>query len=324
MLLQNCENEYPWCRLLLLVVVVLASQGCRSLRSHRQTRELSLARQVSLQGVDELQQEKWDEAETLFTAALSHSLADERAHWGMAEVQWERGNRQLAIEHMEQAVRISGENPDLLVRLGEMHLAQGKLEKALENSDRALERARSHSSAWALRGRVLRRRGNPQDAMQCYHRALISRSDNTEVQIELAEIYQELGRPQRALATLDRLNDFQQVAGGGSNASVLILRGRALADLGERAESHDCLRQAALCADDTDTELLLQLTRAQLEAGELAEARVCLGRTLRANPQNPQALALQGELDAKFREFVGEHSLSVLPAAFGTQPSSEN
>ncbi|MEZ6152047.1 MAG: tetratricopeptide repeat protein [Pirellulaceae bacterium] len=284
-------------RLLLtsLVVCLLATSGCHSLRARRQTRELSDARQSSLRGAEKLQQHKLDEAELLFTDALRSSSADERAQAGMAEVLWQRDESDKAIEHMTQAAVISGGNPDYLVRLGEMNLQQGNLKQALAQADAALEGQRSHAGAWALRGKVLQQRGELEAAMSCYHRTLNEQPHAPQVQVALAEIYRDLGRPQRALATLDRMTDGK--TGEQISPQAWMLKGQALADLGEASAANHCLRNAALCCRDEDTSTIISIARLQMEAGDIAEARTCLCRAFQHDPYNPTALQLQAMLD---------------------------
>jgi Tfp pilus assembly protein PilF len=291
--------------------------GCRSLGDTRRTKELSAARQRSLQGADELQQQNWNEAERLFNDALRRSSADERAHWGMAEVFYQRGESEAAIRHMQAAAQLSGDNPDLLVRLGEMHLQADRLEEAVHYADKALAGNRQCCAAWALRGQVLRQQNRLDDSLQCYHRALICQPNNQQVQLEIADLYRALDRPQRALATLDRFIEAQ--AGETASARAWFLKGQALADLGQRKEAQMYLQRATQLAREDDSDLLLQLAESQVLSGELAEARLCLGRALQHDPQNPKALAIQQELARRFDVFNRQEGLQVLPAGYGQQ-----
>ncbi len=308
--------------LLALTFSLLFTQlGCRSLRSGRHTKNLSEARQWSLRGAGSLQAEDYDEAGSLFGEALSRSSADERAQWGMAEVLWHGGKQQQAIEHMGRAAELSGNNPDLLVRLGEMHHCQANWEEAIKQADLAISINRQHPEAWALRGRVLRSRNRIEEALDCYQRALIHNSSNSEARVAVAEIYHTLGRPQRALATLDQLADNQPTE--AIPARAWMLKGQALADLGERGDAKDCLRQAALCAEGNDAEIMLDLARLQFETGELAEARVCLGRALQNNPQDPEALQLQQVLDRSFDHFSDRNRTRAIGVSLATPVESD-
>ncbi len=108
---------------------------------------------------------------------------------------------------MTKAVALSGSNPDLLVRLGQMHLELGDFTRAGENADAALRSRRADPTAWALKADIYRGVGRTEEAIDCYQRAMVYRPDWPEVQVTVAELYRLTNRPQRALATLDRMSD---------------------------------------------------------------------------------------------------------------------
>lgn len=262
-------------------------------------RGLANARQLSLKGAGLLEQKNYNEAGPLFSEALKHSPADERAQWGMAEVLWETEDQGQAIQHMSQAAELSGKNPDLVVRLGEMHLKAGNIQEAAAQAERALTINRQHAGAWALKGQVLRMQNQVEDALIAYQRALNHAPEDAATRIAVSEIYQRLGRPQRALATLDYLTDSQPTE--AIPARVWLLRGEAYAALGESSHSKYCLQEASSCVTECDTDSLVQLARLQYKAGDLAEARLCVGKALQQNPRNPHALELQTALDQRFQ-----------------------
>jgi tetratricopeptide (TPR) repeat protein len=177
-----------------------------------------------------------------------------------------------------------------------MHLEQRQFDAALKQADTVLRAQRSNPAAWALKADVLRKLGDQAQALDCYHRALIYKPDWPEVQVTVAELYQEANRPQRALATLDRLSDQRAVAQLPPRAWVL--RGRALASLGESAEARTCLRQAAYRMGPENPDLLMEIAQLQYELGDLVEARLCLGRATQHNPHDPRADQLQNDIDS--------------------------
>jgi tetratricopeptide (TPR) repeat protein len=124
--------------------------------------------------------------------------------------------------------------------------------------------------------------------MECYHRALIYQPGLIDVQLSLAELYREQGRPQRALATVQRISD--SIPDEQLSPKAWLLQGQALADLGEIDAAYGCLANAALCASDADTEVLLELAETQFAHGDVVRAKQCVDRALRHDPQNPQAL----------------------------------
>ncbi len=270
---------------------------------------------MSLRGAEALQQKKFSDAESLFGEAIRHSPADERAQWGYAEVLWQRGQTEQATEHMLKAVETSGGNPDLVVRLGQMYLEQEDPQRAIAQADAALRNQRTHPGAWALKGDSLRKQNQLQAAMDCYQRSLIHRPDAPAVQVATAELYRQLGRPQRALSTLDNLADHNTPEKIPPRAWML--KGLALADLGEEDEAKKCWRLAAQYASETQSELLLELASVQYASGDLAEARLCLGRVLQHDAKNPRALNLQTQLDQSFADLsMGKGEVTTLPVGF--------
>ncbi|MEM8735868.1 MAG: tetratricopeptide repeat protein [Planctomycetota bacterium] len=285
--------------ILCLLTLMSVQWGCRTLRTNRHTRNLTLARQLSRRGAGLLEQENFREAGPLFGEALEHSPADERAHWGMAQVCWQRGERARAIEHMATAGELDGQNPDFFVRLGEMHLASGNLDEAIKQADMVLRQKRQHSRAWALKGAVHKARQEYEDSLDCYQLALTHDSGDAQARIEVAEIYRSLGKPHRALATIEYLADGHTM--GALPARAWMLKGQALSDLGEQTDAQDCLRQASMYADPNDTNLLLQLATEQHKSGNSGEARLLLGMVLRNSPNDPGALGLQGLIGDSFQ-----------------------
>ncbi|MBX3423044.1 MAG: tetratricopeptide repeat protein [Pirellulaceae bacterium] len=293
----------------------MSAQGCSSLRRNQRDASVAEARQFSLRGADALQLKKNTDAETLFAEALRRCPADERAHWGMAEVQWQKGNCQQAADHLQQAVKLSGNNPDLLVRLGEMHLQAGRPEEALKQADLALASNRQHAGAWQLRGRVAEHHQQWQQAIDCYQRALMAKPNNPPVQLAVAEVYQRLGKPQRSLATLERMSDAQSAE--YQSAAAWMLKGQALASLGQSDAAKLCWREAASRAGTQDFQLFLNMADIHAQRGELAEARVALGRALNLQPDHQQARQLKDRLEQQFSTIVAGQLPPSPPATTG-------
>lgn len=284
---------------LLAPVLVGSAMGCRSLRRSQSNATLAEARKYSLRGAEALQSNKTDDAEALFTESLRRSPQDERAHWGMAEIQWQKGNHAVATRHMQEAARISGNNPELLVRLGEMNLEQGQIAQAQAQADLALNNNRQQAEAWQLRARIASDQGQLQEAMQFYHRSLMAQPDNPPVQLALAELYQRMNRPQRALATLERMSDLRSPE--SQSATAWLLKGQAMASLGQTNEAKVCLGQATQQAKCDDCQTFLQIAQLNAQLGQVAEARIYLGQVLSRQPAHPEALALQSHLQQHFQ-----------------------
>lgn len=283
-------------------MVFISSAGCRAIRSKKLSRDLMNARTYSLRGADYLQKKNYSQAEPLFSEALKYSDADERAHWGLAEVLWKEKRTKEAIEHMSQAVNLSEENPEYIVRLGEMFLEVNAPEQALAQADKALTHDRKHAAAWELKGRALKQSNQLREALDSYSMAMIYRPDHARSRIAMADIYRQLGRPQMALVTLDELAEDQPTE--PLPAQVWMLKSQALAALGELSESHACLAQACECVGEDEPDVMVALAKIHMASGEIGQARMSLARALRCEPGHADANMLQAELDGSFTDLA--------------------
>lgn len=228
---------------LVWLLCLFGTGGCRAIRRIGDSQQSISARRLSGQGFQAMHEGRWELAETLFADALKLSQADDRAHWGLAESYWKRGDTDQAIEQMENAVRLSASDPALVQRLGRMYLDSGRFEEADACSRQALQSERDSAAAWALRGDCLHAAGALDDALAAYHRALALRPDYPEVQLQAAEIYHQQQRYDRMLATLDRLQDGTGI--DDAPPQVDLLQGTAMQHLGRLEEAQRCFARAA-------------------------------------------------------------------------------
>jgi len=274
--------------------LIVASLGCRTFCPRSLEQNVVDARQASLQGMDAMQQGRWDEAERIFAGAVKACPDDERAQGCYADVLWHRGACDQALAHMQEAVRLSGDDPQRLVQLGEMQLAMKQLPKASECADRAIAKNGRLSSAWALRGEVRMARGQFDDALADYHRSLAYSNHQPRVQMAVAQIYRRQERPQRALSTLETL--AQQFPPGEAPLDVVALQGTTLKALGRHQEAAEMLASAASrCTPNAD--LRFQLAEAQFLSGDASAAQASLDLALAQDPRHAAGLNLRAELE---------------------------
>lgn len=278
------------------VVISLLLPGCRLFR-HRgpSDEDIASARQLSRQGLDAQQRSDWQRAELLFAAAIVKSPNDERAHFGYAESLWRRGDKAAAISSMEEAVRLSGYDPERRVRLGNLYLASSDIERAALQADRAIATNPQLAGAWALRGKTEQAGGALDQALASYHRALSLDAGLADVQIAVADVYAQQNRPQRALATIQSLAD--RYPANQVPPEVLFREGLALRALGRPREALAPLAKAAersLARGD----VLLELARTQQATGDLAAARGTIAEALRREPRHAGCLAYGEQLRA--------------------------
>ena len=268
--------------------------GCRMLRCRKVSDEsINEARQLSLQARDAQQKGRWEQAEDCYAAAVTHCPTDERARCGYAEALWHRGDRERAVMHMEEGVRLSLDDPERVVQLGKMYLERGELHRAAVQAEKAISSNRQLASAWALRGNVQAADGDRTAALASYHRALSYQPQFPEVQLALADAHAQGGRPQRALAALQAL--AEDYPAGQVPANVAIRQGLAVRALGRYRDSVDCLAAAAR-QPGPDPDLLFELARSQALAGDQLAASKTVTAALVLRPDHVPSQHLQQEL----------------------------
>lgn len=278
----------------LLAVVLSVQTGCRAISRFGDNQQSIAARGLSRQGLKAMHEGDWDTAETLFTDALNISSVDDDAHRGIGEAHWNNGDRDTAIEHMEQASRLSAGDPKHVQRLGEMYLDVGRLAEANEQSIVALQADRQSAQAWALRGDCYYTSGNYDGALAAYHRALSIQPEYPKAQMQAAEIYNHQSKFDRVLATMDRLQDG--TGGQQIPARADMLRGIAMNQLGRPGEARTHFIAAAT-KQPADPQPHLRLASTALKLGDFAAAQLSMTTAIRLDPQ----LANDQEMIADFQ-----------------------
>ncbi len=202
-----------------------------------------------------------------------------------AETMWQRGLYQEAIQHQQEAVRLSAGDPDLMTRLGEMHLARHDLPAARHLAQRVIDSGRESAATYRLLGDVLREQEKWRDALAAYHRALSLQPEYPEVQLAAAQVYQLHGRSERALATLQAM--AASYAPGEQSPEVLYWAGLAAGSLGRHSTAVAYFAQAETQGLQT-ADLQFRLAESHHRCGDYAAARVALDRALHLDPRHPR------------------------------------
>jgi len=278
----------------LILGMLAGAVGCRAITQYGESKQTISARRLSRQGLEAMHAGQWDVAEDLFSDALELTAADERAHWGLAEALWQRGEKQAALKHMEEAVRLSASDPRLMQRLGKMYLDLNRVADADRQSLAALQADRQSAEVWGLRGDCLVKLGDHDGALAAYHQALALKPDFPDVQLEIAELYRQQERYDRLLATIDRLQDTVG-SDGVFPSRAHMLRGIALHRLQRYGDAQRCF-QDAIASDPNNPESHLHLAALLLEQGDAQSAREPLQQAIALSPQTPSAIALAQQL----------------------------
>ncbi len=275
------------------LVTAAAICGCASLRHKTAAPDaVAACRQLSREGVAAMERGDGPRAQSLLEEAVSASPSDVDARRQLAEVLWQAGSRQEAVVHMEAAVRLDPRHAPTLVRSGEMLLALGSADKALVRAERAMALDPTLPSAWALRGQVYRGRGEDEQALADFHQALRYNPHAPDALLEVAELQYQLGRPQRALATVQYLLDGY--GPGEEPRRALWLQGLAYGAVDRRQDAVTSL-YAASVRGPAEPELLYQLAQAQNAAGDPAAAAATARQAADAGHEGGRLLLAQLE-----------------------------
>lgn len=301
----GCGIPAAWIFGFFVVVILLSLIGCAGPARFAQA-QATAGRNLLAQGWEAVQQGKWNQAEDCLSRAVQAQPEDEKARSQYAAVLWHRGAQDDAIVQMSEAVRLSQGDPSLRIQLGEMHLARGELQQAWNEAESALANDRARCEAWALRGDVQKKAGRLQDALDDYHRALCYREHFPRVQLEIAQIQSQLGRPQRALSVLQRLEE--QYPAGQAPTDVLAMQGLCLQSL-ERHEEAATMLAKAVRQQGPNTELLYRLAESQFHAGHADAASTSLEHALRLSPKHGPSVALMSRVEEAQRQLETARSL---------------
>jgi tetratricopeptide (TPR) repeat protein len=275
---------------ILILVTVTALPGCQMLSRHGPvSRSLVESRQLCQRGIAAMERGQWEDAEGLLSGAVDACPENQDSHRHYAEALWRKGRRLEAMEHLEQANRLAVDDASLMVTIAEKRLALGQVEAARQSAQNALDLDPKLAEAWAARGRVRHREGQLRMALADYHRALGLAPDDSEIIMEVAELYTEMGRPQQCLAALHKVADTWPP--GDEPQRLLCLEGLSYSALGRYDEAVDSLL-AAVARDKPTPDILFRLGEAELLAGRHIRAAAAAEQALFIDPGHQPSLGL--------------------------------
>jgi Tfp pilus assembly protein PilF len=279
-----------------VALINVIAGGCRMTPDHGPgASSLLTCRQLTQRGITAMEQGDWDTAERSLYAAVESCNIDAESRRHYAAALWHRGDRTGATEQLTDAIRLSPDDATLYVSLAEMRLDMNQLARASVVADDAGDRAPDTAAVWALRGRIKHRANLPDEALGQYHRALSLAPSDSDILLELADLYTELDQPRRALANLNSLAALYPP--GETPAAVLARTGMAYQSLGRHDEAAARLTEANSRPDAT-AETFAQLAQLQLNRGRLTDARQTAAASVTRFGQHSATHQLVQQIDA--------------------------
>jgi len=276
-------NLFRLCVFTLFCPLLFSAVGCQLSRSVAtlSPRQIFDSGEHSRKGIAALEQGKLSEAEKRLEHAVKLSKNDLNHRRHYAEVLWQQGKHQEALQQLEEAIKRGGQNnASLHISLAEKYLAMREFDIAYRHADDAVRLDSQDYRSWALRGKTKRSQAAHQagyaehtadmlhQAREDYLRAVSLAPHDRELLAELAAIQMNCGQLEQALATwLSVQNLYPQK---GEPPEVLIGKTETLMALQrfEEAEANLlAIRQRGL--DDSEMELRLQEMIAATRNGAL-------------------------------------------------------
>lgn len=288
-----------------LVAIVLSSlTGCR-LFSPRVTLEtLTTAAEIERRGDQLYKSGQYKAAADRFEEAAAMVTSDQLVRRKLADTYWAENRYNAAIAAMRTAIKLA--NPvfdreirqEWFVRLAEMYLDVGNVDRALHWVDRAIEENPQMLPARIVRGSIFARVQSYNAALEDYHYALSlmaeeSSAERVRVEIEVARIYSQQQRPHRVLAMTSAIDP--RTLQPTQAIDVHLIRAMALRD---RQRFADAVRelQQILVLDANHAQAHFVLASTYWQQGDIVRTQSSLAEVFRLNPNHPAALRLQQQM----------------------------
>ena len=251
-------------------------------------------RELSQQGVEALEREDWQTAESSFSQAIQICPIDPIARRNYCEVLWKRGDRPAALNQLHEAIALRSSDPALHLRLAELSLEMADYDTCYREVNEAIDLEPTLAEAWLLRGKLMWRSGRLNQSMTDLHRALKYDPEQRDTLYLLAEVHRGLNQPQQALNVLYQLAEIYPP--GNEPQEVLYLTGLAYMALERYSEAQSTFTLAARRGPES-AELLYHLAESQLRCGRPDIARQSILRALEIAPQHNPSQQMQQEID---------------------------
>jgi tetratricopeptide (TPR) repeat protein len=282
-------------RAMLLALTLAPLAGCSLVsRSASDSRAMVASRGLSQRGITAIEQQDWATAENLLSEAVKVCSACPEARRYYAETLWHKGDRAGALEQLAEALKVAPNDATLWVRQAEMKLELGRVAEARADADQAIDVDPNYNGGWIVRAHARQSMGELREALGDYHRALACDGSRTDILVEIAELYRQMGNPQRALMNLQSVAETYPP--GGEPARILYLSGLAQTALGRYDDALVSYRLAAE-RGGPDAELSYRSAEALWLSQQPDAARNALAQALSLNPEHAPSRQLLGQID---------------------------
>jgi tetratricopeptide (TPR) repeat protein len=151
----------------------------------------------------------YDHAREMFEAALSVKPGDPNLIYNIGRCHERLGQPDRAQARYEECLRVAPDHAECRRALAELLIARGRRDEAVQMTESWLRSRPEYAAPYALDGWLWHQFGDLPRAQGRLQQALERDSRNTHALNELALVYEDMHRPDRAAALYARSLDYQ-------------------------------------------------------------------------------------------------------------------
>jgi len=205
-------------------------------------------------------------------AEAAHNTMKSATSWDMAGQRFRAGELDKALELVDQSIALNENVAKSHILRGRILMEQAAFDEAFVSFDRAKEIEPTNHEAYYFAGLCFERITKKQDALNNYVKANELDPSSAQYVVAAAEMMIDLGRVQEAIQFIDRQGEkFDH------NAGVRQTLGHISMLQGEFEQAVEYFNEARVLAPE-DTQVMEDLTRAQIATGRFAEAEYNLSQ----------------------------------------------
>jgi two-component system chemotaxis response regulator CheY len=221
-----------------------------------------------------------------------------------------------AENELKRALEMAPESPTIIYNFGQLYLAKGETDKAIESFKDAIAKKPLFVKAYDAIGEIYEDMGDVQSAIKYYEAAHNISSSNTDRLITLSKLYKKTGEIDRAEKILkDAVSDVRQDVSTSGH-----LMGEMYLAKNENDKALEVLVKAYK-KNPSDTSIMQSLAEAYRKVGQPEQAIEIYKEILKINPNNAHAYYSMGKT---FLEMgIKDKAINAIKKAWEINPFSK-
>ena len=231
--------------------------------------------------------------------------ADNISH--LAELLYNSGKKELALSWLKKLVEVSSDNPEILIRLAQIHLSVGNILESQKYLKIYKDKFGSTREMYSLMGETMLARGFYDGAVKNYQDAVTSFKDDADMHLGLGKAWIGMGDTENALKELSAAIRVKP-----DDINILLELGKLQSEMGMLDKADETFSQI----DNSNLkngEILLDIAKHFIQSKKDNRALYYLEKALTLSPFHPEILELLAKTCLKMKKY--EQALEVFSKA---------